>query len=200
MGWWFMVTHQYSDHSDLRNVIIHGNSSEQDLVQTCSNPLPRHSDPSPGPKPANVTREQVQHLQVLQTVANCKWRPSQNLPNLWLWPYASMPQCLPFFCGIDNDETPPGVLLRFYSRLWHSTLTDAGTNLVQTHSPGLGCRNFRCAGREFNFHLQNKSTAWRLLALRISLFHLPYQYRILMHFEGLHGFAISFCSATTDWW
>ena len=29
-----MVTHQYSDHSDLRNVIIHGNSSEQDLVQT----------------------------------------------------------------------------------------------------------------------------------------------------------------------
>ena len=34
MGWWLMVTHQYSDHSDLRNVIIHGNSSEQDLVQT----------------------------------------------------------------------------------------------------------------------------------------------------------------------
>ena len=49
---------------------------------------------------------------------------------------------------------------------------DAGTNLVQTHSPGLGCRNFRYAGGEFNFHLQNNSTTWRLLALRISLFHL----------------------------
>ena len=49
---------------------------------------------------------------------------------------------------------------------------DAGTNLVQTHSPGLGHNNFCGARGEFNFHLQNKSTAWRLLALRISLFHL----------------------------
>ena len=81
---------------------------------------------------------------------------------------ASMP--IPFFCCIDNDETPPGVLLRFYSRLWHTTLTDAGTNLVQTHSPGLGHNNFCGAGRQFKFHLQQESKTWRLLALRISLF------------------------------
>ena len=33
---------------------------------------------------------------------------------------------------------------------------DAGTNLFQTHSPGLGFSNFRCAGRKFKFHLQKK--------------------------------------------
>ena len=34
--------------------------------------------------------------QLLPTVANCKWRPSQNLLCLWLWPCASMPPCPPF--------------------------------------------------------------------------------------------------------
>ena len=110
-----------------------------------------------------------------------------------------------FFCGIDHDETPPGVLLRFYSRLWHTTLTDAGTNLVQTHRPGLGCRNFRCGRREFNFHLQNKSTTWWLLALRISLSHL---HHIACEFVLMHVKSFPVCPFlfvqlerwVDDWW
>ena len=172
MGWWLMVTYQ---NLDLSNVIIHGISSEQDLAQT-------HCLGSPislQVQSLQTSRESKSNIsnccQLLQTVANCKWRPSQNLLRLSTSVVVAIcinASILPFFCGIDHDETPPGVLLRFYSRLWHTTLTDAGTNLVQTHSPGLGCSNFRCARGEFNFNLQNKSTTWRLLALRISLFHL----------------------------
>ena len=107
-----MVTYQ---NLDLRNVIVHGNSSEQDLVQT-------HC----------LGRRLTLQVQSLQTsrqsksgdvanVANCCKLQVQTItkPTMSVLVAICINASVPTFCfcGIDNDETLQGVLLRFDSRL-----------------------------------------------------------------------------------
>ena len=74
-----------------------------------------------------------------------------------------------------------------------------GTNLVQTHSPGLGCTDFHIDRGILNFYLQKESKTWRLFALRISVFYLHH-----VAFDCISRgfqFSISICLAgTMGWW
>ena len=167
-GWWLMVTYQ---NLDLRNVIVHGNSSEQDLVQT-------HC----------LGRRLTLQVQSLQTsrqsksgdVANCcqllQTAREDHHKTYYVCACGHVHQCLHahllFLWHRQWWNSARCSTQILFSRFWNTTLTDAGTNLVQSHSPGLGCSNFHIARGILNFPLQKERKTWRLLALRISLFHL----------------------------
>ena len=69
MGWWLMVTYQ---NLDLRNVIVHGNSSEQDLVQThCLGRRLTLKVQSLQTSRQSKSGDVANCCKLLQTVANC---------------------------------------------------------------------------------------------------------------------------------